>query len=136
MKIDPTTAVSEMLENVAEASEFLKKLANPNRLMIVCALVDGERSVRDLEDTLGIRQPGLSQQLAELREAGLVSGRKESKSVFYSLADERVAEFVSLMHRMFCEPSADEPSRDTEHPMLETTKMPGRKMAGIEPRKP
>jgi DNA-binding transcriptional ArsR family regulator len=61
----------------------LKKLANPNRLMIVCALVNGERSVRDLEDSLGIRQPGLSQQIAELRDAGLIAGRKESKSVFY-----------------------------------------------------
>ena len=48
MKIDPTTAVSEMLENVAEASEFLKKLANPNRLMIVCALVDGELSDKEI----------------------------------------------------------------------------------------
>ena len=116
MKIDLTTAVSEMIENVTEASEFLKKLANPNRLMIVCALVDGERSVRDLEDTLGIRQPGLSQQLAELREAGFVSGRKESKSVFYRLADERVVEFVAMMHRMFCEPSAGAKSRDAQAP--------------------
>lgn len=103
MKIEPTTAVSAMLDNAAEAADFLKKVANPNRLMIVCALVDGERSVRDLEDTLGIRQPGLSQQIAELREAGLIAGRKESKSVFYRLADERVAEFVAMMHRMFCE---------------------------------
>lgn len=116
MRIDPTTAVSEMLDNVTEASEFLKKLANPNRLMIVCALVDGERSVRDLEDTLGIRQPGLSQQIAELREAGLVAGRKESKSVFYSLADGRVAQFVVMMHRMFCEPSADATSQDAQAP--------------------
>lgn len=94
---------SQILENVAEASDFLKKLANPNRLMIVCALVEGERSVRELEDGLGIRQPGLSQQIAELREAGLIKGRKESKSVFYRLADDRVAEFIGVMHRMFCQ---------------------------------
>jgi DNA-binding transcriptional ArsR family regulator len=92
-----------MLDNAVEAAEFLKKLANPNRLMIVCALVEGERSVRDLEDTLGIRQPGLSQQIAELREAGFIVGRKESKSVFYRLADGRAAEFIAMMHRMFCE---------------------------------
>ncbi|WP_432288366.1 metalloregulator ArsR/SmtB family transcription factor [Aminobacter sp. BA135] len=97
--------MSELLERAGEASEFLKKLANPNRLMIVCALVDGERSVRDLEDRLGIRQPGLSQQLAELRDAGLIAGRKESKSVFYRLADERVAEMVALLYRMFCGPA-------------------------------
>ena len=101
LALAPDTA--EMVENAGEAAEFLKKFAHPSRLMIVCALVDGERSVRDLEDTLGIRQPGLSQQIAELREAGLIAGRKESKSVFYRLADDRVGEFVAMMHRMFCQ---------------------------------
>lgn len=100
-----TKAISELLGRAGEASEFLKKLANPNRLMIVCALVEGERSVRDLEDTLGIRQPGLSQQIAELRDAGLIAGRKESKSVFYRLADGRVKAIVSLLYTMFCEPN-------------------------------
>jgi len=109
MRIDPTPEISEMLHNAVEASDFLKKVAHPNRLMIVCALVDGERSVRDLEDTLGIRQPGLSQQLGELREAGLIEGRKQSKSVYYRLADARVSEFVSLMHRLFCAPRIHEP---------------------------
>jgi DNA-binding transcriptional ArsR family regulator len=90
---------AEMVENAGEAAHFLKKLAHPSRLMIVCALVDGERSVRDLEDTLGIRQPGLSQQIAELREA---VGRKEAKHMFYRLEDGRVAEFISMMHSMFC----------------------------------
>lgn len=104
MRIDPTPEVSAMLDNAVEAADFLKKVANSNRLMIVCALVDGERSVRDLEDTLGIRQPGLSQQIAELREAGLIAGRKVSKSVFYHLADARVSEFVAVMHRLFCQP--------------------------------
>lgn len=107
MNQEPTAAVSDLLDRAGEASEFLKKLANPNRLMIVCALVDGERSVRDLEDTLGIRQPGLSQQIAELRDAGLIAGRKESKSVFYRLADERVSTIVSLLYSMFCDPNAD-----------------------------
>lgn len=110
MKIYPTDTVSEMLGKAAEVSEFLKKLANPNRLMIVCALVDGERSVRDLEDTLQIRQPGLSQQIAELREAGFIEGRKESKSVYYRLADERIAGFIGVMYRMFCANPAREPA--------------------------
>lgn len=93
---------AEMVDNAGEAAEFLKKLAHPSRLMIVCALVDGERSVRDLEDTLGIRQPGLSQQIAELREAGFITGRKESKHMYYRLEDGRVSEFISMMHAMFC----------------------------------
>jgi len=96
----PETA--EMVENAGEAADFLKKLAHPSRLMVVCALVDGERSVRDLEDTLGIRQPGLSQQIAELREAGFITGRKESKHMFYRLEDGRISEFISMMHAMFC----------------------------------
>ncbi|MBN9066406.1 MAG: winged helix-turn-helix transcriptional regulator [Rhizobiales bacterium] len=91
-----------MRSKVADASTFLKKLANPNRLMIACALVDGEKSVGELEALLEIRQPGLSQQLAELREAGLIQGRKDAKQVHYSLADERVAEMVSTLHRIFC----------------------------------
>jgi DNA-binding transcriptional ArsR family regulator len=103
MKLDLAPDTAEMVDNATEAADFLKKLAHPSRLMVVCALVDGERSVRDLEDTLGIRQPGLSQQIAELREAGFITGRKESKNMFYRLADDRIAEFISLMHRMFCE---------------------------------
>jgi DNA-binding transcriptional ArsR family regulator len=94
----------EMQEKVEEASTFLKKLSNPDRLMVACALVEGERSVRQLEDLLGIRQPGLSQQLAELRHSGLISGRKQGKQVFYRLADPRVQDFITTMYRLFCEP--------------------------------
>lgn len=96
-------AAADMKSKIDEASLFLKKLANPDRLMVACSLVEGERSVRELEDLLGIRQPGLSQQLAELREAGLIVGRKEGKAVFYRLADPRVELFVATMHRLFCE---------------------------------
>lgn len=103
MKLALAPETAELVENAGEAAEFLKKLAHPSRLMIVCALVDGERSVRDLEDTLDIRQPGLSQQIAELREAGFIHGRKESKNMFYRLADGRISAFISIMHRMFCE---------------------------------
>ncbi|WP_458759196.1 metalloregulator ArsR/SmtB family transcription factor [Afipia sp. TerB] len=102
MKLELEPGTAELVANAEEAADFLKKFAHPSRLMIVCALVDGERSVRDLEDTLGIRQPGLSQQIAELRDAGLIVGRKESKNMFYRLADGRVSEFIGLMYRMFC----------------------------------
>lgn len=91
-----------MRAKVGEASAFLKKLSNPDRLLICCALVDQEISVRGLEDGLGLRQPGLSQQLAELREAGLIEGRKEGRQIFYRLADPRVAAFIATMHRLFC----------------------------------
>jgi DNA-binding transcriptional ArsR family regulator len=96
-------SIAEMQARVGEASDFLKKLCNPQRLMLVCSLVEGERSVRELEDLLGIRQPALSQQLAELREAGLIAGRKEGRIVHYRLADPRVTRFVTTMHELFCE---------------------------------
>src|SRR5690606_27447748 len=70
----PFGELSDMKEKVGDASAFLKKMSNPDRLLVCCALVEGERSVRDLEEVLGIRQPGLSQQIAELREAGLIAG--------------------------------------------------------------
>lgn len=92
----------DLKAKLAEASGFLKKLSNPDRLLIACTLVEGERSVRELEDALGLRQPGLSQQLAELREAGLIAGRKEGKQVFYRLADPRVETFMHTMHDLFC----------------------------------
>jgi DNA-binding transcriptional ArsR family regulator len=103
MKLDLAPDTAEMVANAGDAADFLKKFAHPSRLMILCALVEGERSVRDLEDTLGLRQPALSQQIAELREAGLISGRKESKNMFYSLSDGRVSDFIDFMHRLFCE---------------------------------
>lgn len=89
-------------QKLGEATAFLKKLSNPDRLLVACALVEGERSVRDLEDVLGIRQPGLSQQLAELREARLIVGRKDGKQVFYRLADPRIESFIHTMHELFC----------------------------------
>lgn len=101
--IEPLSCeAADLKANVEEASGFLKKLSNPDRLLVCCALLEAERSVRDLEDLLGIRQPGLSQQIAELREAGFIVGRKEAKHMFYRLEDGRVAEFISMMHSMFC----------------------------------
>ncbi|GHA18577.1 transcriptional regulator [Devosia pacifica] len=89
-----------------EATSFLKKLANRDRLMVVCALVEGERSVRELEDLLQIRQPGLSQQLAELRAAGMIEGRKQGKAVYYSLSDPRAKALIGTMYELFCGPDA------------------------------
>jgi DNA-binding transcriptional ArsR family regulator len=102
MTLAPETA--DMTAKVDEASAFLKTLSNPDRLLIACTLVEGERSVRQLEDALGIRQPGLSQQIAGLRDAGLIAGRKEGKQVFYRIADPRVEAFMQTMHALFCMP--------------------------------
>ncbi|MBE1236175.1 winged helix-turn-helix transcriptional regulator [Phaeovibrio sulfidiphilus] len=92
-----------MKKHADEAAAFLKLLAHPDRLMIVCTLCAGERSVRELEEGLGIRQPGLSQQIGELRKAGIITFRKEGRAVHYRLADARSELFVSVLHSLFCE---------------------------------
>ena len=83
--------------DAAAASERLRALANPARLRIVLHLLDGERAVGDLELTLGLRQPGLSQQLGELRDAGFVVARREAKSVYYRLADDNQRRLVQAL---------------------------------------
>ena len=89
--------------NLRQAADLMRSLSNPNRLMIACALAEGEQSVSELEDRLGIKQPILSQQLADLREAGIVQARRSSKSVFYSLADAKAGHLITALHQIFCE---------------------------------
>ena len=82
----------------AEATELLKALAHPERLIICCQLRDTEMSVGDIETTLGIKQPRLSRELSKLRDTGLVQTRKESKLVYYTLSDKpRVREMVDAV---------------------------------------
>lgn len=88
--------------NIRQAAELMRSLSNPNRLMIACALVDGEKSVSVLESTLGIKQPILSQHLADLREAGVLQARRSSKSVFYSVADAKAGHLITALHGIFC----------------------------------
>lgn len=94
-------------EQVSKAADFLKALANPSRLMILCLLDGRELSVGELEEELGLRQPTLSQQLARLREEGLVDTRRSGKQIFYSLASEEVRRTIALLHEMFCEEQAE-----------------------------
>jgi DNA-binding transcriptional ArsR family regulator len=99
----PRQRDSRVTRKKAEAaSSLMKSLANPNRLMIACTLLDGERSVGDLETDLGLRQPSLSQQLAELRESGVVEARREAKQVFYRISDQRVVALLATLHQIFC----------------------------------
>ncbi len=85
-------------------AEFLRALAHPMRLTILCRLLEGEVSVAGFENELGLRQPSLSQQLGQLREAGLVVARREAKSMFYSLADGRVRAVLGTLHTAFAFP--------------------------------
>lgn len=94
--------VSEMQQSAAAAANFLRSLSHEGRLLILCQLVEGERSVGALADGAGLRQPAVSQQLALLRREGLVAARREGQTVYYSLADPRVARTLALLYAMFC----------------------------------
>ena len=93
----------QMIESALDATDFLKALANQNRLLILCHLAEGEKSVTELEALLGIRQPTLSQQLARLREEELVSTRRKAKTIYYSLASTEAGLVIQLLYKMFCE---------------------------------
>jgi DNA-binding transcriptional ArsR family regulator len=90
-----------LCQSVGEASDLLKALANANRLSIICLLLEGESSVAEIESELGIRQPTLSQQLGELREAGIVGTRRDAKHVYYRVADDRAGRIVKTLREVF-----------------------------------
>jgi DNA-binding transcriptional ArsR family regulator len=90
-----------MGERADRVSAFLKALSHEGRLMILCHLAGGEKSVTELEQLLGQRQAAVSQQLARLRLEGLVSTRREGKAIYYAVQDERVLELLRLMRQLF-----------------------------------
>jgi DNA-binding transcriptional ArsR family regulator len=97
-----TKPVSPRLcRSVVEASELLKLVANPNRLAIVCFLLEEESAVARLEQELGIRQPTLSQQLTELRDCGVIEGHRDGKSIVYRVVDPRMARLVGTLRDLF-----------------------------------
>jgi DNA-binding transcriptional ArsR family regulator len=95
------TAIYQSREQALEAAEKLKVYAQPQRLMILSRLLDGERTVGEIEEATGIGQPALSQQLAELRRAELVATRRAAKQVFYRLANDNAALCVRSIEAIF-----------------------------------
>ncbi|WP_371135733.1 ArsR/SmtB family transcription factor [Reyranella sp.] len=83
----------------------MKSIANDRRLIVLCELVKGERSVGELEAVAGLSQSALSQHLAKLREARLVKTRRESQSIYYSLADTGVSKVIGVLHDVYCRPA-------------------------------
>lgn len=105
VELEHTVPPVEMEKNAQRAAAFLKTLAHEGRLMILCHLGSGERSVGELEALLGMRQAAVSQMLARLRDEGIVTTRRDGKAVYYSLANDAVSEVIGLLYRRFCEPS-------------------------------
>lgn len=104
----PETAVSpaRMQAAAQEACALLKVLSNPDRLLILCQLSQGEARVGELEEILGIVQPTLSQQLTVLREEELVTTRRDGKNIYYSLASEEALAVMETLYLQFCAPRA------------------------------
>lgn len=94
--------LTRMMKNARRASDFLKALAHENRLLLLCLLSERERSVTELEELLSLRQTTVSQQLARLRLDGLVTTRRDGKTIYYSLADTSTLKFVKVIYEMFC----------------------------------
>jgi ArsR family transcriptional regulator len=98
----PVPDVDAMAESARAAADFLKALGHEGRLMILCHLAGGEKSVSELEELLGARQAAVSQQLARLRLEGLVAARRDGKQIYYALGDPKVARLVRTLHELFC----------------------------------
>ena len=96
------SAAEQMSAHAADASRMLKALANEKRLMILCLLADGERTVGELHAVLDLSQSALSQHLAVLREDGLVQTRREAQNVVYSLPQGPAQRIIDLLHGVYC----------------------------------
>ena len=94
--------LDRMIDNAKRASDFLKALAHESRLIILCILAQGEKSVSELEQELNLRQPTVSQQLARLRADGLVSTRRDGKVIYYSLASDEARTIIGAIYDVFC----------------------------------
>lgn len=103
--------MEQMMQSASSASELLKALANENRLLLLCLLADGEKSVTELESSLDLRQPTVSQQLARLRADNLVSHRREGKAIYYSLASDEARRVIDLLYDMYCAPESGNSGR-------------------------
>lgn len=97
-----TAPIDQMRGRAGEVADFLKALANENRLLVLCVLLEGEQSVGQLNGRIDLSPSALSQHLAWLREAGFVQTRRESQTIYYQLTDARVTEVMALLKQLFC----------------------------------
>jgi len=94
--------LKHMRETAPRVSELMKVLSNEHRLMILCQLAEGEKSVGELVELLNVRQAALSQQLALLRKDGMVKTRRQAQNIFYSLAREDVRNLMGFLYQTYC----------------------------------
>ncbi|MEZ5832371.1 MAG: metalloregulator ArsR/SmtB family transcription factor [Dongiaceae bacterium] len=97
--------IDKLMEQARKASDLLKALSHESRLLILCVLVEGEKSVSELEEIMSLPQAAVSQQLARLRFDRLVNARRDGRMIYYSIANEEVAQLVGLLYEFFCKPA-------------------------------
>ena len=97
-----TQRIEQMREHAPDAAGLMKALGNESRLMILCTLAEGERSVGDLNAMIPLSQSALSQQLARLRNNGIVTTRRESQTIYYSLSEGPADKVIHLLHDIYC----------------------------------
>jgi DNA-binding transcriptional ArsR family regulator len=95
--------VTEMEQKAEQISGLMRLLANPNRLMILCLLVEGEKSVGELARALEMRDAAVSQQLAMLRRDGIIRGRRDGHSVYYVIQRKDVREMMAFLYQSYCQ---------------------------------
>jgi DNA-binding transcriptional ArsR family regulator len=93
---------------IGSASDFLKAMSNPVRLSILCVLMEGSRTVGELEEILDVHQPTLSQQIGELRDAGIITGSRQAKAVVYRLTDSRAGQLIGHLRLLFADANASD----------------------------
>ena len=105
LKAPATEAEFEALvEQARKASDLLKALSHETRLLMLCLLSNGEKSVSELEEMLTLPQASVSQQLARLRFDRLVTTRREGRMVYYRIADDEVSSIIGTLYNLFCKP--------------------------------
>ncbi len=100
--------IKEIEENIVIAASLLKSLSNEKRLLIVCTLFKGERSVGELEEIVGLSQSALSQHLARLRRDKIVHTRREAQTIYYSLHDAAANKVLECLYSIYCSDTSDE----------------------------
>jgi DNA-binding transcriptional ArsR family regulator len=104
-------AMAEVREHVTEAAAFLKALANDQRLLVLCALIDGPLSVGEINERVPLSQSALSQHLTILREAELVTTSRQSQTIYYTLARGPALQIMQVLYATFCSPTATAPRK-------------------------
>ena len=99
-----------LADKAAEVASLLAALANEKRLLVLCHLLLGERSVTTLADEVGLSQSAMSQHLAKMRALGLVSGRRDAQTIYYSIASDELRQVMATLAEVYCPPEPATPS--------------------------